>query len=219
MNTFKVVSDLICPWCYIGKRRLEAALMQVPRRIPALVSWHPFQLNPDMPPEGLDRQEYCVRKFGSWEKCQEMFQQISEVGKAVGIQFRFDLQLVVPNTFDAHRLIWLAGNEEAQDSMVEALFQAYFCEGINLSKKTNLVEIAESAGLDRPRIERLLYSNEAVAEVMAEEREVKALGVSSVPLFIIQDRIAVSGAQPPETLLKALAKAKAAERKQPAGSH
>lgn len=207
MITFKVVSDLICPWCYIGKRRLEAALQELPSGSDFSVSWHPFQLNPDMPPHGMDRKEYLTAKFGSWARVEQMFVQISEVGKTVGIEFHFEKRLTIPNSFDAHRVIWLAGQERVQDAVVEALFRAYFCEGISLSRRSELIEVSADAGLERTRVERLLRSDEGAEEVRSEEREIKALGVSSVPLFIFQDRVAVSGAQPPETLLRAFGQA------------
>ena len=204
MNTFKVVSDLICPWCYIGKRRLEAALRQMPAETEVSVSWHPFQLNPDMPFQGMDRYEYLMRKFGSVESCQARQAHLTEAGKSVDLEFRLDLQTNIPNTFDSHRVIWLAGQLGVQDEVVEALFAAYFCEGVDLSSTENLIEVAASAGLEIGRLERLLISDEGVEEVRSEEQEVKSLGISSVPLFIIQDRIAVAGAQPPEILLRAL---------------
>jgi predicted DsbA family dithiol-disulfide isomerase len=160
-----------------------------------------------MPREGADRKEYCMSKFGSWAKCEELYAQISAAGKMVGIDFRFEKQPIIPNTFDSHRMIWLAGCEGVQDAVVDALFQAYFCEGVNLTSGSNLLEVVAAAGVDRTRAERLLHSDEGVAEVQAEEQEIKELGVSSVPLFIIQDRVGVSGAQPPETLLRALAQA------------
>ncbi len=212
MNTFKVVSDLICPWCYIGKRRLEAALRELPRRA-ASVSWHPFQLNPDMPREGMDRKDYCTRKFGSWDRCLEMYAQISAVGKTVGIEFRFDKQAVVPNTLDVHRVTWLAGRDGVQDAVVEALFRAYFCEGVNLASRRMLIEVVTAAGLEDREVERFLDSDQGIAEVKTEEYEVKSFGVSSVPLFIIQETVAVSGAQPPETLLKAFEQAQTLSRK------
>ncbi len=203
MNAFRVVSDVICPWCYIGKRRLETALEKIPAPTEMSVFWHPFQLNPAMPATGMDRKEYCIRKFGSWARCEQMFAQLAEVGKTVGIEFRFDKQPIIPNTFDAHRVIWFAGREGVQDTVVEALFRAYFCEGVNLSRRPELVQVCEDAGLDRQRVARLLHSNEGFAEVLAEEREFKSLGISAVPLFIIQDRVALSGAQTPETILEA----------------
>jgi predicted DsbA family dithiol-disulfide isomerase len=212
MNTFKVVSDLICPWCYIGKRRLEAALREIPTETAVSVSWHPFQLNPEMSNKGMERKEYCMRKFGSWAKCEELYAQISAAGKTVGIDFHFEKQPIIPNTFDSHRVIWLAGQQGLQDAVVEALFRAYFCEGVNLSIRLNLVEVAVAAGLDRKEIKRLMESDSAVAEVQAEEKELKSLGVSAVPLFIIQDRVGVSGAQPPETILRAFAEAQRAHQ-------
>ena len=208
MNTFKVVSDLICPWCYIGKRRLEAALRELPSEAEVSVSWHPFQLNPEMPFQGMDRNEYRLRKFGDPANCQMRDAQLTEVGRTVGIEFRLDLQSNTPNTFDSHRVIWLAGQLGMQDAVVEALFRAYFCEGVNFSSTANLIEVAASAGLDAGRLERLLVSDEGTVEVQSEEREIKSLGISSVPLFIIQDRVAVSGAQPPEILLRALEQTK-----------
>jgi predicted DsbA family dithiol-disulfide isomerase len=214
MNTFKVVSDLICPWCYIGKRRLEAALRQLPKGTAVEVSWHPFQLNPEMPRRGMDRKEYCQRKFGSWEKCQQMFTEISSVGKTVGIEFHFEKQPTIPNTLEAHRVIWLAGREGCQGAVMEALFRAYFCDGVNLSNRGGLLEVSTNAGLDRKLVDRLLNSDEGVAEVWAEEKEVKSLGISSVPLFIIQETLAVSGAQPPEAILKAFEQAQASRGKQ-----
>ena len=210
---FKVVSDLICPWCYIGKRRLEAALRALPPETAASVSWHPFQLNPGMPKHGVNRKEYCMRKFGSWDRCLEMYAQISAAGKAVGLEFRFEQQATVPNTLDAHRVIWLAAKVGVQDAVMEGLFRAYFCEGIDLAKRPALVQVSALAGLDPGRVERLLSSDEGTAEVLAEEREIKSLGVTSVPLFIILDEVAVSGAQPPEALLKAFSQAQAARRK------
>jgi predicted DsbA family dithiol-disulfide isomerase len=208
MNSIRVVSDLICPWCYVGKRRLETALGQLPPQTPVSVSWHPFQLNPDIPVLGMDRGEYLLQKFGSSQRCEELEARMAGVGRSVGIDFRFDLQSNIPNTFDVHRVIWLAGKLGAQNAVVEALFRAYFCEGANLSAREDLIEVASSTGLDIPRLERLLSSDEGAAEVKSEEREIKNLGVSAVPLFIMRERVGVSGAQPPETLLQAFEDAK-----------
>jgi predicted DsbA family dithiol-disulfide isomerase len=214
MHRFRVVSDLVCPWCYIGKRRLEAALRELPPGADVAVSWHPFQLNPGMPPQGMDRNEYRLRKFGDPERCRGLDAQLTEVGKSVGIDFRFDLQSTIPNTFDSHRVIWLAGRLGVQDAVMEAFFRAYFCEGVNFSERARLVKVAVAASLEAARIERLLGSEEGTAQVQAEEQEVKDFGVSAVPLFIIQDRSAVSGAQPPEVLLQAFDQAQRLLRKQ-----
>jgi predicted DsbA family dithiol-disulfide isomerase len=203
MSMFKVVSDLVCPWCYIGKRRLEAALKQLPVGTDASVSWHPFQLNPGMPAQGIDRREYLIKKFGDWKRCEAMDEQLKEVGRTLGIAFRPDLQMKIPNTFDSHRVIWLAGQHGAQDAVVESLFRAYFCEGVDLSSQSNLIDVASSAGLEPVQLKQFLSSDEGVAEAKGEESEIKSLGYSAVPLFIIMDRVAVPGAQLPETLVGA----------------
>ena len=214
MRSIKVVSDLVCPWCYVGKRRLEAALELIQEPTTFSVSWHPFQLNPDLPSKGMDRREYCNRKFGSWAKCEEMFERIREVGQTVGIEFRFEKQRIIPNTLNAHRVIWLAGREGVQDAVMEALFRAYFCEGVDLSNDSELIDVAVDSGLDRSVLRRMLSSDRGMGEVLFEEQEVKALGISSVPLFIMADKVAVSGAQPAETLVAAYRQA-TSERRDP----
>ena len=134
MLTIDVISDVICPWCLIGKRRLEKAL----GNRPAVVSWHPFQLNPDMPREGIDRKSYRIRKFGSWERSQELDAQVAAAGQGEGITFNFDKMDRTPNTLDAHRIIWLAGERGVQDAVVEAMFLAYFTDGGDLSDRATL---------------------------------------------------------------------------------
>ena len=203
MKTIQIYSDLICPWCYIGKRRMEEALKQL-RPEPQIVrSWHPFQLNPDIPPAGIDRKVYRSRKFGSWERSQAMDAEVEAAGKTVGIKFRYDLQKHTPNTFDSHRVVWLAARAGAQDAVVEALFRAYFCEGANFSNRQNLIEVAVSAGLEAGQVERLLESDEGVSAVREEEDRGRALGISGVPFYIINQQVAFSGAQPPATFLEA----------------
>jgi predicted DsbA family dithiol-disulfide isomerase len=214
MTKFRVVSDLVCPWCYIGKRRLEAALRELPHGTKSSVSWHPFQLNPGMPSQGVSRNEYRLRKFGDAERCREMDAHLTEVGNSVGIPFRFDLQSNIPNTFDSHRVIWLAGQLGIQHAVMEAFFRAYFCEGVDFSDRAQLVRVAAAAGLEATRVQRLLGSEEGAAQVRAEEQEAREFGVNAVPLFIIQERLAVSGAQPPDVLLQALEQAQTLLRKQ-----
>ncbi len=141
MNSIAIYSDLICPWCYIGKRRMEEALQQLPAATQVSRSWHPFQLNPEMPREGLNRKMYRSKKFGSWERSRAMDAQVTAAGKSVGIEFRYDLQTHTPNTFDSHRLVWLAGTSGVQDAVVEALFRAYFCEGVNFADPQKLIEV------------------------------------------------------------------------------
>src|SRR3954463_7269866 len=145
MLTIDVISDVICPWCFIGKRRLEKPLND--RH--ATVRWHPFQLNPDMPREGVERKSYRIRKFGSWERAQQLDAQVAAAGRGEGLAFNFDRQSRTPNTLDAHRVIWLAGERGVQDAVVEALFLAYFTEGLDLSDRATLAEIAAGAEFDR----------------------------------------------------------------------
>src|SRR5258706_5142548 len=124
----ELISDVICPWCFIGKRRFEKALPLIGREVPIEVDWRPFELNPDMPLEGIDRKLYRTRKFGSWERSKALDAQLAEAGASEGIQFAFDRMDRTPSTFEAHRLIWLAGEQNVQGAVVEALFQAYFVD-------------------------------------------------------------------------------------------
>src|SRR5579871_4952132 len=133
MLAVDVISDVICPWCYIGKRRLERAVTALDRQHEVRVRWLPFQLNPTMPREGIGRREYRTRKFGNWERSLELDARVAAVGEAEGIQFAFDRIERTPNTLDAHRLIWLADKEGIQDAVVEALFRAYFRDGRDIS--------------------------------------------------------------------------------------
>src|SRR5260370_40193352 len=141
MNSIAIYSDLICPWCYIGQRRMEEALQQLPAATQVPRSWHPFQLNPEMPREGLNRKMYRSKKFGSWERSRAMDAQVTAAGKSVGIEFRYDLQTHTPNTFDSHRLLWLAGTSRGQDPRVEGLFPAYFSEERKLARPHNIIEV------------------------------------------------------------------------------
>lgn len=207
MNTIRIYSDLICPWCYIGKRRMEEALRQVTTRTQIERSWHPFQLNPDMPPAGMDRKAYRSRKFGSWERSQAMDSEVAATGRAVGIEFRYDLQTHTPNTFDSHRVVWLAGRSGVQEGVVESLFHAYFCEGANFSDPPVLIAAAASGGLEAGRVKRLLESDEGASVVRIEEERGRSLGISGVPFFIFNQQIAFSGAQAPAAFLEALRRA------------
>jgi len=204
MNSIAIYSDLICPWCYIGKRRMEEALRQLPADTQVSRSWHPFQLNPEMPREGLNRKMYRSKKFGSWERSQAMDAQATAAGKSVGIEFRYDLQTHTPNTFDSHRLVWLAGTSGAQDAVVEALFRAYFCEGVNFADPQKLIEVAASAGMDAAELKRFFTSGEGASAVREEEQRARRLGISGVPLYVINEAVSFSGAQPAQTFLETL---------------
>lgn len=208
-----IVSDAICPWCLIGKRRLEKALALLPPDGPAVaVRWLPFQLNPDMPKAGLDRRDYRTRKFGSWERSQVLDAQVAAAGREEGLDFRFDLMARTPNTVDAHRLVWLAGREggDAQDAVVEGLFRAYFTEGRDIGDPTVLADIGAAAGLDRPVVSAMLEGGEGAAEVAAEEAAARRLGLQGVPTFVLDGRPLFSGAQAPELIAAALTHAAAA---------
>lgn len=203
MLTIDVISDVICPWCFIGKRRLERALAGRP----ATVRWHPFQLNPDMPREGIERREYRTRKFGSWERSQQLDAQVAEAGRGEGLAFNFDRQSRTPNTLDPHRVIWLAGGKGVQNAVAEALFLAYFTDGRDLSDRTTLAEVVAGAGLDRAEVDELLAGDMGLDVVKAGEERARRLGVSGVPFFIVNGRVALSGAQPPELFRQAFEQA------------
>lgn len=199
----EVYSDAICPWCFVGKRRLEKAISALGQRADVEVVWRPFELNPDMPPEGADRKAYRTAKFGSWDRSQALDAQVAEVGTTEGIAFNHDRMVRTPNTLAAHRLILLAGVNGRQDQVVEALFQAYFVEGRDIGDHATLTEVAVSAGID-PEAAATLFASPDSAEVRAEERRGLDRGVSGVPLFVIDGTVAVSGAQPSSTLLQAM---------------
>jgi predicted DsbA family dithiol-disulfide isomerase len=203
MLTIDVISDVICPWCFIGKRRLEKALGDRP----ATVRWHAFQLNPDMPREGIDRRTYRIRKFGSWERSLELDARVAAAGRGEGIAFNFDRMARTPNTLDAHRIIWLAGERGVQDAVSEALFAAYFTDGEDLSDRATLSSIAAGAGLDRAEVDELLGGEAGLEAVHAGEHEARRLGVSGVPFFVINGKVALSGAQPPELFRQAFEQA------------
>jgi len=199
-----IVSDAICPWCYVGKRRLEKALALLGEDQRFRMSWHPFELNPQMPKEGIERRVYRMKKFGSWERSLALDAQLAEVGKADGIAFRYDLIHRTPNTFNAHRLIWLAGRQDRQDAMVEALFRGYFSEGRDIGDSSVLAELAEEAGLDRAAVLAFLQGNEGAAEVAAEETIAQRAGLSGVPTFVLDGRVLFSGAQRAELIAQSL---------------
>jgi predicted DsbA family dithiol-disulfide isomerase len=200
----QVVSDVVCPWCYIGKRRLEKALGLLPSQDVA-IHWTAFELNPAAPPEGWSRREYRIAKFGGAEVSARLEARVVEAGAQEGIAFRFDLIEKTPNTFDAHRLIRLAAKEASQDTLVENLFRSYFIEGLNIGDRAVLIDIATASGLPGARVRQLLESNEAADEVRQEEAATKLQGVSGVPTFFLQVRPLTSEAHPPLLLAAMLA--------------
>lgn len=205
--TVEIVSDAICPWCWIGKRNLESAAGLLGDQVAIETVWKPFELNPDMPQGGVERSEYRRRKFGSLEVSGRLDAQVAEKGRAAGLNFRHDLMEWTPNTIDCHRLIRFAGNEGRQDALVEALFQAYFAEGRNIGDHGVMADIAEGAGLDRSRVEAMLESGEGADDVHEELIRARQMGISGVPTFMIGGQPICSGAAPPEMLAHAIAEA------------
>ena len=204
-----VYADVVCPWCYIGERRLERALAERPglwveRR------WRPFQLQPAMPAGGVPWAEFARRKFGGVERAGAAFAQVVAAGAEDGIRFAFDHVASAPNTVDAHRLILWAGGHGRQWETAEALFAAYFEGGRDLNNLDHLVAVAESAGLDPAAARAHLASDEGRADVAASQEEATQLGISGVPFFVFDDRYALSGAQPVAVFLQALDAASAA---------
>jgi predicted DsbA family dithiol-disulfide isomerase len=202
-----VFSDVICPWCFIGKRRLEKALAALDRQHEVRVRWLPFQLNPQMPKEGINRTDYRTTKFGSWERSQELDAKMVAVGETEGIRFALDRIERTPNTLDAHRLIWLAEKHGVQDAVVEALFRAYFTEGRDISSRKMLLDVVAEAGLDRHQAEGVLNSNEGLEAIREAHEQSRRMSVEGVPFFIINGKIRLSGAQPPEAFLEAFGEA------------
>lgn len=205
--TIEVISDAVCPWCWIGKRHLERAAASLPDGIAVKTVWRPFELNPDMPEGGVERSAYRLRKFGSLAFSAQLDARVAEAGRAAGLTFRHDLMRWTPNTIDCHRLIWFAGGKGAQDAVVEGLFRAYFAEGLNIGDRRVMTEIAEAAGLDGAETEAMLASGEGRGEVAAELARAIETGISGVPTFIIDGQLLTSGAVPPDMLAGAIARA------------
>ena len=201
--TVDVISDVICPWCYVGKRRLETAVAAAAGRHAVVVRWHPFQLNPDMPRAGVERRAYRAAKFGSWERSLELDARLAAVGAGEGIEFAFDRIARTPNTLDAHRLIRLAGERGVQDAVVEALFRAYFTLGRDIGDRGTLLELAAGAGLDRDLAAVELDGADGLEAIRAVEGEARRLGVQSVPFFVVNGELALAGAQEPGAFLAA----------------
>jgi predicted DsbA family dithiol-disulfide isomerase len=197
-----VYADIACPWCYIGEQRLQRAMGERPD-LDAERRWRPFQLQPQMPPEGRDWQEFAERKFGGPDRMETAFEQVAEAGEDVGLDFRFDRVVSAPNTTDAHRLVlWAAGDGRAWP-MAEALFRAYFTGGRDLNDTDDLAAVVEEADLDPEAARTFLATNEHAEAVEASQREAKRRGVTGVPFYVFNDEFGVSGAQPAEVFQRA----------------
>jgi len=196
-----IVSDTICPWCYIGKRRFERALALSGRNDVA-ISWRPFQLNPDMPPEGMTRDDYIRAKFGGGDRPRQIYQAIAESGREAGIEFQFARIRRTPNTVLSHRLIYWSAKQERQDEIVGELFRAYFEDGLDIGSLDVLADCARRAGLDEELARKYLESDDGRQEVVASDVYARRLGINGVPCFIVNRKYAVSGAQPPSAFVE-----------------
>ncbi len=202
-----VISDCVCPWCYVGKRRLEEAIRRVEDRFEVEVHWHPFQLNPDLPPEGRPWEEYARERFGSLERIREAHDRLVEIGREVGIPFAFEKVEKAVNTFAAHRLLALAAAAGKQEEVLERIFAANFVEGRDIGEIETLVAIAENAGMDGERVAKDLEEGKGESEVRQGLEMARQVGVQGVPFFIIERKLAVHGAQPAEVLVGAFEQA------------
>lgn len=190
-------SDPICPWCFIGKRRIETAVGSR-SDLEVEIQWHSFQLNPMMPSEGMEREEYLALKFGNPDNARRLYDNIAAVGEQTGIAFEFDRIERTPNTIAAHRLIRLANAGRIQNDIVERLFSAYFFDGKDIGDVTILTEIAVAAGMQGDHVHEYLESDENREAVKSEDMQARQLGIQGVPFFILEQQFAISGAQESE---------------------
>lgn len=197
MIRLDIFSDPVCPWCYLGKANLDRALAANPAH-PFQIQWHPFQLNPDMPPEGMAKRAYLEAKMGGKERVDAVHERLREVARAAGVEIDPDRPGRVPNTLNAHRLIHWAGIEGRQDAVVTALMHAYWVEGRDIGDPETLAAIAGETGMDREAVLRLLDSDADASDIAARDADARAKGVNSVPTFLVAQQYVVSGAQPPE---------------------
>lgn len=204
MIKLDIISDPICPWCYIGKSKLDRALETLGEN-PFDIAWRPYQLNPDMPPEGMDRREYLELKFGGRDGATRVYGQIAQTAEDAGLDIAFDLIDRTPNTINAHLLIRWARSEGQQNAVVNRLFQLYFKEGADISDQQVLINLAQEIGMDARLVERLFASGADIEETRAEDAQAREMGVQGVPCFIVGGKYAISGAQDTETWLKVIA--------------
>ncbi|WP_445082838.1 DsbA family oxidoreductase [Chelativorans sp. YIM 93263] len=201
-----VVSDVVCPWCYVGQRNLQRAQMTLDDVAKFTVRWRPYQLDPFLPPSGRGRKSYMLDKFGNAERIEEIHNRLREIGSEAGISFDFDAISVSPNTLDAHRVIrWAAtAGEEVQNNLVSQLFRLYFEKGANIGEHEVLTGAAQEAGMDVAAVEALLPTPADRSEVEAEIATAQRMGVTGVPCFMLEGRYALMGVQPPQTLADAI---------------
>jgi predicted DsbA family dithiol-disulfide isomerase len=201
--SIEVVHDLVCPWCFLGVRRLLRTMRRRPDLLFDLI-WRPFLLNPDMPRGGMARPDYVVRKFGGEDRARRLYASITEIGRGEGVQFRFDRLRRTPSSVDAHRLVRFAARYGCADAMVEALFSAHFTDGRDIGDHGVLVAAAEACGLDGGAVARFLPSEDEADLVHADNLRAHRLGINGVPCFVIGGRHAIAGAQEPEVIERLL---------------
>lgn len=202
--TIDIVSDVVCPWCYVGKKRLEKALEQMGNPADVEINWHPFQLDPTIPDEGLDRKEYFTKKFGDDDRIRQMSDHLTQVGAQDGIEFNLDDIPYAINTFPLHKLLHVAGQEGFQPEAEELLFKAYFTDGRDLRDGQVLEELFSPYGWDREKIARILADDAIGYAVRQEMGHFQNGGVSGVPFFIVNNKYGISGAQPAGVFVQAL---------------
>ncbi|QQS12700.1 MAG: DsbA family oxidoreductase [Rhodospirillales bacterium] len=196
-----IISDTVCPWCYIGKRRFERAVAESGRG-DIMVAWRPFQLNPDMPSAGMARQDYLRAKFGGGDRPRQIYRAISETGREEGIDFQFDRIVRTPNTVESHRLIHWSGPKGFQDAVVDSLFRAYFEEGRDIGDRATLLECAVRAGMDAAEAKAFIDGDEIRQDVVQADMYARRLGINGVPCFVVNRKYAISGAQPPAAFIE-----------------
>jgi predicted DsbA family dithiol-disulfide isomerase len=198
-----VISDVVCPWCYIGKRRLEGAMNKLSDKFDFEVEYFPFELNPQIPTEGLNQKEYLTNKFGGEQRYNQLTAHVTNVASQEGLIFDYGAQHVSPNTRNAHRLIQFAKEDGLHLKLVERLFKAFFTDGVDLSKNDNLAQIAAEVGMNKEKVELFLNSTTGAIEVEMAEQELSRMGISGVPFYIINNKYGVSGAQQTDAFVKA----------------
>jgi len=202
-----IISDTVCPWCFIGKRRLERAIAMRPEMVPE-VNWYPFQLNPEIPEEGIERELYLSLKFGGTERAKEIYRAVGEASASEDLDFNLSAIKRMPNSLRSHRLLHFSKIKNAQHAVVENLFRSYFFHGTDIGSVESLLEIAKDSGLDPKQVRCYLESDEDLELVQNQDIQSRKMGVSGVPCFIIADEYAISGAQEPEVFLQVFDAAK-----------
>ena len=197
MVKLDILSDPVCPWCYIGKASLFRALDKRPDH-PFVLEWHPFQLNPEMPKDGMDRQDYLSAKFGGVDRAGQIYTRIAQAAEAAGLSINWDALTRMPNTLDAHRLVHWAGLEGRQTAVVDRLFRAFWTEGRDIGDRGVLADLAGAAGMDREMTARLLAGDADTDDIAARDAHSRARGVTGVPTFVLAGKHVMSGAQPAE---------------------